>query len=337
VTPFAVLDPVRIGGTVVSLATLHNEQEVRRRDLREGDRVLVEKGGDIIPKVIGPVIVPDAVRAEPWQMPTRCPFCQSELVKPPDEVVWRCENSSCPARIRRSLLHFAARRAMNIEGLGESLVDQLVSSGLVHDFADLYGLSVADVAALERMGPKSAANLIDEIGKSRRAALWRVIHGIGIRHVGEGGARALAGAFGSMETLRAASLAELETVPDVGTVVAASVRAFLDHPENSRLLDRLAAAGVEMRDAGHTSGPPRQPLAGQTFVLTGTLEGWSRDEAAALIESLGGKVVGSVSRKTSWIVVGRDPGSKVEKARAAGVRELDEAAFRALIIEKADS
>jgi DNA ligase (NAD+) len=334
VTPYAVLEPVRLGGTTVQMATLHNEQEIRRRDLREGDRVTVEKGGDIIPKIIGPVLEGDAPRSAPWQMPQVCPFCGSALARPEDEIIWRCGNASCPARIRRGLLHFASRKAMNIEGLGESLVDQLVTTRLVADYADLYHLDVERLAALERMGKKSAANLVDEIARSKDAPLWRVLHGLGIRHVGEGGARALASAFGSIDTLSSASVGELEAVPDVGSVVAASVRAYLDLPENRRLLKRLASAGVKMRDEPTGMAPRRQPLAGQTFVLTGTLERWSREEAAGLIESLGGKVSGSVSRKTSYVVVGREPGSKAEKARALGIPELDDAAFGALIIEK---
>ncbi len=192
-TPFAVLEPVRLSGTTISMATLHNEQEVARRDIREGDVVIIEKGGDIIPKVVGPVREqrpPEGLPA--WMMPTACPFCESALVRSEDEVVWRCENASCPARIRRGLEHFASRRAMNIEGLGESLVDQLVTKGLVHTYADLYRLTGDELAALDRMGKKSAANLVGEIDKSRQAELWRVLHGIGIRHVGEGGARAIA-------------------------------------------------------------------------------------------------------------------------------------------------
>lgn len=332
VTPYAVLDPVRLGGTTVQMSTLHNEQEIRRRDLREGDRVIIEKGGDIIPKVLGPVLRDGVPRADAWQMPTTCPACHSQLAKPQDEVIWRCDNVSCPARIRRGLLHFASRKAMNIEGLGEALVDQLVTSGLVTDYADLYRLTVDEVADLERMGRKSATNLVEEIRKSREAPLWRVLHGIGIRHVGEGGARALASAFGSMARIRAASVGELEAVPEVGAVVASSVRQYLDSTENARLLDRLAAAGVQMRDDS-SARPVRRPLAGQTFVITGTLDAWSREEATALIEGLGGKVTSAVSRKTSYLVMGRDPGSKADKARTVGVPVLDEAAFRALIIE----
>jgi DNA ligase (NAD+) len=335
VTPFAVLEPVRLSGTTVQMATLHNEQEVARRDIREGDLVRIEKGGEIIPKVLGPVL--EAREGDPpkWQMPAACKFCGSTLVKPEDEVVWRCENASCPARIRRGLEHFASRRAMNIEGLGESLVDQLVTTGLVRDYADVYALTVERVAALERMGRKSAANLIREIDASRNAELARLLYAIGIRHVGEGGARALARAFRSMPGLRAATLEALQVVPDIGPVVAKAVKTFLDEPTNAALIDRLAAAGVRMEDeAGAEPSIADTPLAGQTFVITGTLDTMSREQAEEAIVRLGGKVGGSISRKTSGLIVGRDAGSKLEKARALGVRELDEAAFLALIMKK---
>lgn len=332
VTPYAVLEPVQLGGTVIQMATLHNEQEVKRRDVRDGDRVVIEKGGDIIPKVIRAVVVEGEPRSEPWQMPTHCPFCDSLLVRPDDEVIWRCENASCPARIRRSLLHFASRRAMNIEGLGEAVVDQLVTSGLVTTYADLYRLDADRVAELDRMGAVSAANLIREIDKSRTAELWRVLHGLGIRHVGEGGARALADAFGSIDALRRATVGELQAVPDIGAVVAESVHAFLHEPANARLIDALAAAGVQMKDERPDGPRRRQPLAGQTFVLTGTLEQMTREAATEAIVELGGKVSGSVSRKTAWIVIGADPGSKAEKARALGVPELDEGGLLTLIM-----
>jgi DNA ligase (NAD+) len=335
VTPFAVLEPVRLSGTTVQMATLHNEQEVARRDIREGDVVLIEKGGDIIPKVVKPILAERPEGAAPWKMPELCPSCGSRLVRPEDEVVWRCENASCPARIRRGLLHFASRRAMNIEGLGESLVDQLVATGLVKDYADLYTLTVDQLAALERMGRKSAANLVAEIDKSRGAELWRLLHGIGIRHVGEGGAKALADAFRSIPALRAAAVDALEAVPDVGEVVARSVRAFLDSPPNQDLLDRLARAGVRMEDAAPASRPPAASLSlqGQTFVLTGTLDAMSREQASERITELGGKVAASVSRNTTWLVAGRDAGSKLDKARTLGVAVLDEAAFLALIMK----
>lgn len=334
VTPFAVLEPVRISGTTVQMATLHNEQEVARRDLRDGDVVIVEKGGEIIPKVIGPVLSERPADARPWRMPSECPFCGSTLVKPLDEVVWRCENASCPARIRRSLLHFASRRAMNIEGLGESLVDQLVTRELVRDYADVYRLTVDVLAGLERMGRKSAANLIAEIDKSRSAELWRLLHGLGIRHVGEGGARALAAAFHSMPAIRAATIEQLESVPDVGTVVARSVRSFFDEPRNALLIERLAAAGVRMEDDRPAETPTGiLPLTGQTFVITGTLASMSREAAVEAIARLGGKVGTSVSRKTSALIVGAEAGSKLDKARALGVKELDERQFLDLIMK----
>lgn len=333
VTPFAVLEPVRLSGTTISMATLHNEQEVARKDIRDGDVVLIEKGGDIIPKVVKPIVSERPDGTKPWKMPELCPFCQSRLVKPEEEVVWRCENASCPARIRRGLLHFASRHAMNIEGLGESLVDQLVTTGLVQDFADLYQLKVDKLAALDRMGKKSAANLVAEIEKSRQAEIWRLLHGIGIRHVGEGGARALADAFHSIPALRAAPVEALEAVPDIGPVVARSVRTFLDALPNADLLNRLADAGVRMEDAPTASGPRSTSLQGQTFVLTGTLESVSREQAAERIAAHGGKVAASVSRNTTWLVAGKDPGTKLEKAQALKVPVLDEAGFLALIMK----
>jgi DNA ligase (NAD+) len=334
VTPFAMLEPVRISGTTVQMATLHNELEVARRDVRPGDIVIVEKGGEIIPKVVGPVLSERPPDLPTWTMPTSCPSCGTALVKPVEEVVWRCENVSCPARLRRGLEHFASRRAMNIEGLGESLADQLVSSGLVADFADLYSLTADRVASLERMGPKSAANLVAEIEASRHRDIWRLLYAIGIRHVGEGGAQAIAAAFGSIPAIKDAPLEMLQTVPDVGPVVARSVRSFFAEPRNAALMDRLAAAGVRMMDESAGTAPPGPPpLAGKTYVITGTLESMSREAAAEALQSLGAKVSGSVSRKTTALIVGKDAGAKLEKARAAGVPELDEAAFRALIMK----
>jgi DNA ligase (NAD+) len=334
VTPFAVLEPVRLSGTTIQMATLHNEQEVARKDIRPGDVVLIEKGGDIIPKVVKPILSLRPEGLPEWRMPSTCPFCQSQLVRPDDEVMWRCENVSCPARIRRGLEHFASRRAMDIEGLGESLVDQLVSKALVRDYADLYHLTGEQAASLDRMGPKSAANVIQAIDRSRRAELWRLLHALGIRHVGEGGARALARAFGSMSNLREASVGELQSVPDVGEVVARAVRAFLDEPRNARVIDRLAEAGVRMEDDAPEDGArTRQPLAGRAYVITGTLDSMTREEAEERIVALGGKVAGSVSRKTAGVVVGRAPGSKLSKAQEIGVPTLDEAAFLALIMK----
>ena len=331
VTPFAVLEPVWLSGSTIQMATLHNEQEIARRDIRPGDLVIIEKGGDVIPKVVGPVLADRPPGTEPWTMPTACPSCAGPLVRPEDEVVWRCENTSCPARLRRSLLHFAARRAMNIEGLGESLVDQLVDRGLVRDVADLYSLTAEALEALDRMGARSAAKLVGQIAASTRNEFWRVIFGLGIRHVGELGAAALASAFGSAEALMAADLAAMQAVRDVGPVVAASVRAFLDQPRNAVLLDRLRAAGLRLvADAPPTAVP--QTLVGQTFVLTGTLAGLTRDQAETAVTARGGKVSGSVSRRTTYVVAGADPGTKLEKARTLGVAVLDEEAFGRLIM-----
>jgi len=345
VTPYAVLDPVRLGGSTISLATLHNEQEIARRDLREGDTVIVEKGGDVIPKVVKAIEEKRPEGSRPWVMPMECPECGSTLHRPEDEVVWRCPNSSCPAKIRRGLEHFAGRRAMNIEGLGESLVDQLVSTGLVRDFADLYKLDLDTLANLtsvsakngkeikRRLGEKSAAKLIEQIDRSRRNDLSRLIFGIGIRHVGERGAQALARAFGDMDSLLAARVEQLERVPDIGGVVARSVREFLDEPRNQTTIGRLREAGVNMVS---TAPAPAGglPLRGKSFVLTGTLSTMTREEATEAIERLGGKVTGSVSRKTGYLVAGADPGSKLGRAAELGVPVLTEEQFQALIMKE---
>ena len=333
VTPYADLEPVFLAGSTISKATLHNAQEVARKDIRPGDFVLIEKAGDVIPKVV--MSLPQrrpggADEPQPWVMPTTCPICGTELTRGEEEAVWRCENTSCPARLRRSLEHFASRRAMNIEGFGESLVDSVVTQGLVKDPADVYALTADQLAALERMGKKSAANVVREIEKSRTAGLSRVIYALGIRHVGERGAAALAGAFGSMDALRAAPLEQLQAVPDVGPVVAASVRTWLDAPANLQLVERLGAAGVDLTAPLVAAGAPG-PLSGQTWVITGTLDTMTRDEAQAALERLGAKVSGSVSKKTTALLAGRDAGSKLEKARTLGVREVGEAEFRDII------
>jgi DNA ligase (NAD+) len=330
VTPFAVLDPVFIAGTTVSMATLHNANEVARKDIRDGDKVIVEKAGDIIPQVVK-VVDPDrADRSARWQMPKECPRCGSTLVREEDEAVWRCENVSCPAKLQRGLEHFAARHAMNIEGLGESLIAKLIADGLIGSYGDVYRLTADRLAQVERMGKKSAANLIDQIERSKSRDFWRLIFGLGIRHVGERGAQALAGAFGSMDALLAASHDQLQAVPDVGPVVAAAVRAYLDQPQNVKLIRDLAAAGLRMDAPIVTAGAPG-PLSGKTFVLTGTLPTMSRDAATEAIQARGGRVSGSVSKKTNYVVAGADPGSKLAKAETLGVPVLDEAGFKQLL------
>jgi DNA ligase (NAD+) len=332
-TPYAVLEPVVVAGSTVSMATLHNAEDLARKDIREGDLVIVEKAGDVIPRVVGPVLRDGVERQPPWVMPTICPVCQSALRRDADEVVWRCENNSCPARLRRSLEHFAGRWAMNIEGLGEALVDQLVTAGLVKDAADLYALTAAQLEALERMGKKSAANLLAEIDKSRGNDVWRLVYGLGIRHVGERAAQVLARAFGSMEALAAADEASLTAVPEIGPVLAASVREWFADPANAQLVHKLAAAGVKTVVPAAPPAPADGPLSGRTFVLTGTLAAMSREEATAAIEALGGRVANSVSKKTSGVVVGSEPGSKAEKARTLGVPLIEEAEFLTLIMK----
>ncbi len=343
VTPYAILEPVKLAGSTISMATLHNAEDVARKDIREGDLVMIEKGGDVIPKVVRPVLEERSPTSAPWEMPSACPACGSALQRPSGEVVWRCENTSCPAKIRRALEHFASRGAMNIDGLGEALIDQLVSRGLVHDFSDLYRVDQSTVAALEsvttregkelkrRVGDKVAAKLLEQIDRSRGNDLARLVYGLGIRHVGERAAEVLATAFGDIDALILAPVERLESTHEIGPVLAASVRAWFDEPHNRDLVERLRAAGVSMRSS-RPAPPAGGPLEGKTFVLTGTLARMTREEATAHIERLGGRVAGSVSKKTSFVVVGADPGSKADKARSLGVETLDEAAFERLII-----
>ena len=333
VTPYAVLDPVRLSGSTISMATLHNEQEIARRDIRPGDMVVIEKGGEVIPKVVGPILSERLPGTAPWEMPSTCPACGSALDKPADEVVWRCLRGACPARIRRGLLHFASRRAMNIEGLGDALVDQLVERRLVTDVADLYALDEGALEALDRMGQKSARKLIEQISRSKKAEFWRVLYGLGIRHVGERVAQAFATAFGSIDGLLASTVEAMQWVRDIGPVAASSVRRYLDEPHNVALIERLRTAGVRLvDDAAAPAGS--QTLRGLTFVLTGRLAAMTRDEAGRAIVERGGRVGASVSKKTSYVVAGTDPGSTLAKAQALGVAVLDEGAFARLIMEK---
>lgn len=346
VTPYAVLEPVLLAGSTISMATLHNAEDVARKDLRDGDRVLIEKGGDVIPKVVKPML-PHPEGSAPWTMPAACPVCASPLQRDEEAVVWRCENTSCPARIRRSLEHFTSRSAMNIEGLGESLADQLITQGLVHDFADIYGLTAGQLETLvvtprdprsEKSRPrklgKVGRNVIGQIERSKSNDLARLIYALGIRHVGEKVAATLARTFRTMDKLLDAPIEALQTVSEIGPVVAASVKVFAGEPHNRALIQRLAAAGVNMASQAPALSDEPGPLAGRTFVLTGTLRRMTREEAAAALESLGARVSASVSRKTSYLVAGEEAGSKLEKARQYGVETLDEEAFLALIIEK---
>ncbi len=345
VTPYAVLDPVRLAGSTISMATLHNAEDVARKDLREGDRVLIEKGGDVIPKVVK-AILPHAADSEPWRMPVRCPVCGSALRRDENEVVWRCENTSCPARLRRSLEHFAWRSAMNIEGLGSSLVDQLIEQGLVRDFADLYQLKASVLEDLvvapreprsERARPrklgKVGRNVVDQIERSKKNDLSRLIYALGIRHVGEKAAATLARHFRTLDRVLEAPAEALQSVSEIGPVVAASVRLFADEPRNRELVERLAKAGVNMTSQAPETADEPGPLAGKVFVLTGTLASLTREQATEALERLGGRVAASVSKKTSYVVAGSDAGSKLDKARQLGVETLDEDAFRKLIMK----
>ncbi len=344
-TPYAVLEPVFLAGSTISMATLHNAEDLARKDLREGDTVIVEKAGDVIPRVVAPILSLRPEGSVPWTMPMTCRACGSELHRDEEEVVWRCENASCPARLRRSLEHFASRSAMNIEGLGESLVDQLIEQGLVSDFADLYALTAGQLENLvvapraprsERAVPrklgKVGRNVVEQIERSKQNDLSRLIYALGIRHVGEKAAATLARYLRTMDALLDAPVEALQAVPEIGPVLAESVRAYAGEPHNRELVAKLARAGVNMTTAQPEPGKVGPgPLAGKTFVLTGTLGTMTREEAEAAIERLGGKVSGSVSRKTSYLVVGEDAGTKLEKARSLGVPTLTVDEFRGLV------
>ena len=329
-TPVAVLEPVKLSGTTISRATLHNEDEIHRKDIRIGDVVLIERSGDVIPQVVGPMRERRTGREKAFVMPDRCPVCGSKAYRPEGEIVSRCANPSCPARLRQAILHFAGRRAMNIEGLGEALVDQLLEKRLVVSLPDLYRLDLETLSGLDRMGPKSARNLLDELEASKKNDASRLIFALGIRHVGEKLARTLSGRFGGIKALAGADEDELTGIDDVGPVVAANVVFFFGQPENRALLEKLRAAGINFagqKEAAAEGGP----LTGVTFVLTGALERFTRDEAKAEIEKRGGKVVDSVSGKTGYVIAGADPGSKRTKAQTLGVKILDEQAFLALL------
>ncbi len=331
-TPVAVLEPVKLSGTTISRSTLHNEEELRRKDVRVGDYVLIERSGDVIPNVVSVMKERRPRGAKRYVWPKRCPVCSSKVFRPEGEVISRCENTSCPARIRESVLHFAGRRAMDIDGLGEAIVDQLLAVKLVRSIPDLYDLGYDGLVALERLGPKSARNLLDEIEASKSRGLARLLFAMGVRHVGERLAQTLAARFGTLEALETAGRDELIQAEDVGPKVAESIAFFFAQPENRELIRRLRKAGVSDRAAAVAAGP--QPLAGQVFVITGTLSGLSRDEARDLLEARGAEVGSSVSRKTTGLIVGESPGSKLDRARELGVRIVEEKEFLELVGRK---
>jgi DNA ligase (NAD+) len=329
-TPVAVLEPVQVGGVTVSRATLHNMDEIERLGLQIGDTVLVERAGEVIPHILK--VTKEGKHRKPFRMPKHCPECGSAIHKSEDEVAYRCVNAACPAKRKESLLHFASRHAMNIDGLGDKIVDQLVDKGMVKDVADLYSLKLDEIAALERMAEKSAQNLLDEIEASKKNSLARLIYALGIRFVGERTGQLLAEQFSSMEELAAAELEELEEVPEVGPKVAASIVEFFSEPANRQLIKKLYKAGV--RPTAEKREVKSQKFAGKSFVFTGGLANRSREDAGELVKQHGGKVSGSVSKKTDYVVVGSEPGSKYEKAKELGVPILTESEFEKLLAMK---
>ncbi len=326
-TPVAVLEPVQVGGVTVSRSTLHNLDEIERLGLHRGDTVLVERAGEVIPHVIK--VVKHGREEKPFRMPERCPECGTRIHKAEGEVAYRCINAACPAKRKESLLHFAGRHAMNIDGLGDKLVDQLVEKKIVKDVADLYSLDLETLAGLERMAEKSAQNLLDEIAASKKNSLSRLVYALGMRFVGERTGQLLAGHFGSLDKIARASEEELTEVGEVGPKVAASISEFFSEAANRKLIDKLKGAGVNPRE--ERKAPKDTKLAGKSFVFTGTLARRTREEAGALVVEHGGKVVSSVSKDTDYVVVGADPGSKYDKARSLGVTILDEAGFEKLV------
>lgn len=336
-TPVAKLEPVFVGGVTVTNATLHNEDEVRRKDVRVGDTVIVRRAGDVIPEVVSALLDQrPADVGEPFdlykQLAGQCPVCGSAIVREEGEADWRCTGGLfCAAQRKQALLHYASRRAMDIDGLGEKLVDQLVDGGIVRVLPDLYKLGVMKLAALDRMADKSASNLLDALEHSKTASLPRFIYALGIRHVGEATAKELARHFGGLDALMDASLEQLQAVPDVGPIVALSLRTFFDQAHNREVVEQLRACGVHWNESAAADTAAPKPLAGKTFVLTGTLPGMSREDAKERIEAVGGKVAGSVSKRTDYVVAGVEAGSKLTKAQELGVAVLDESGLLALI------
>lgn len=334
-TPTAILRPVRVAGSTVSRATLHNQDFIEEKDIRVGDTVIIHKAGEVIPEVVSVIKEKRSGEEVPFVMPAQCPECSSPVVRQEGEAAHKCTNPQCPALIREGLIHFVSRDAMNIDGLGPSILTALLEAGLVNDVADLYNVSIEKLVDIERLGQKSAQNLVAAIEKSKSAGLARLLFALGIRYVGVKAAGILARHFGSMEAVRAASAEILRELDEIGEKIAESVVAYFAVPDNIALLEKLAAAGVKMtEDVVKTD--KKLIFAKQTFVLTGTLPTMTRQEAAALIESLGGKVSGSVSKKTNYVLAGEEAGGKLEKAQALGITILDEAQFLHLCAEAED-
>lgn len=336
-TPVAELEPVFLAGSTIARATLHNEEEIKRKDIRVGDTVIIEKAGEVIPAVVSVVVAKRSKSSKAFDLAKHikgaCPSCGGPIHRDPEFVAWRCENISCPAQLKRTIGHFAGRNAMDIENLGEALIEQLVDKKLVHDVADLYSLKVEPLSELERMAEKSAKNIVEGIEASKHRELWRLIHGLGIPHVGEGAARKLADHFLSIDALMNASQEDLTRARDVGDIMAESIHDFFHNAKNIALLEKLKKAGVTMKQDAPSAVASGGPFANRTVVVTGTLSAMSREEAKEALRMKGATVTDSVSKKTDFLVVGEDAGSKLAKAEKLGVRTLDEAAFLAMLRE----
>jgi DNA ligase (NAD+) len=338
-TPVAELEPVFLAGSTIARATLHNEDELRRKDIRIGDTVTIEKAGEVIPAVIGVVLTKRTGHEKIFHFPKRCPQCNGEIQRMAGAggdlaAAWRCINPDCPAQVQGRLVHWCSRGAMDIEGGGDVLTSQLVKHKLVHDIADLYSLSLDQILTIERMGKKSAQNFLDGVEASKSRDLWRLLHGLGILHVGVGGAKALSRAFPDLDAIASSSIEQLTETNDIGEVIATSIHEWFRNPRNHQLIERLRSAGLNFASTSYVAAaaPPTDlPIAGKTFVLTGTLPTLKREEAAARIEAAGGKVSGSVSKKTDYVVAGEDAGSKLTKAQDLGVAILDEAGLLKLL------
>jgi DNA ligase (NAD+) len=331
VTPVAVMDPVLLSGSTIQHSTLHNADEIARKDIRVGDTVIIEKAGEVIPQVVK--VVKHRPGSEPFKMPEECPSCHSKLVKEGEEVAWRCVNASCPAQMQRRLGHFVGRNAMDIEGFGEKLIVALVDKRLVRDFSDLYTLNQETLQTLERMGEKSSQNLVDALEGSKTRSYPNLLFAFGIRHVGISAARLLAQYFPDMGALQKANAEQIAAIPGIGPVIAESVANFFSDRENVRLIERLRVVGLQMSQA-RAEGP--RTLAGKTFVFTGGLKNYTRESAQELVVSLGGSVSSSVSKKIDYVVAGTDPGSKYDKAQKLGVKVLSEEEFVALMQGKSE-
>jgi DNA ligase (NAD+) len=323
-TPSAVMDPVRVGGVVVSRATLHNQDEIEKKDVRIGDTVVIQRAGDVIPEVVRALPEKRTGKEKIFRLPEKCPVCGSEVFRPEGEAVARCTGIACPAQLKETIIHFASRGAMNIDGLGEKIIEQLVDRGLVKDYADLYSLTLKDLLTLERMGEKLGGNILTAIERSKKTTLDRLIYGLGIRNVGEHTAKLLSREFSVLEELSKASVEKLMTIREIGPKVALSIFKFFQQKGNQRVIEKLKERGIEYP---WRLQPRSKKYEGQTFVFTGTLKTMSREEAESKVESMGGRASSSVSKKTQFVVVGEDPGSKYEKAQALGVKTITEDEF----------